>query len=309
MSLSSLTELRKKQKKLFQDCLQKFTSSTKFTAAFNKAIGKKYKLIQYDSSYKHQSLQILSYQFSSMGGTNHAKILQLSANDHYRSLSLELDHLHNTGLGMIIIDKNNNVCFIVIMCDQYDLPTFNIENKIYHKKHEICLAALENDPMYQQLVLSSNNPTKYGDILVMDKAALRPDLRGKAFIAFDLSHIFGMLLGYKYVYAMETNPYTISLGNQLTIENNKSLITWWKRSSYFDFSHFIFEDGISIDYYFQKLTNIGYNVNKLKKRNTKIGILFGINSQSFTFEQVVENWLHFCDVLNKMKYARSKSKM
>eukprot|EP00483_Globobulimina_turgida_P013458 UN13482 len=229
----SLLELRTQQKQKFTHCLQQITLSSTFQSKFKSTIGKQYKYIQYQKCYKHQALQILSYQFSSMGGTNHARILQLSVNDHYRSLSLELDHIANTGMGLLIIDKNNNVCFIAYMYDQCDPPIFNIENANFAKKHQICSIAMKNDPMYRELVLSPKNSLKYGDMKMMEKAAIKPDLKGKGFLMFDVSFLMGILLGYKYEYALQTNPYTQAFGEALC--KNKSMITTWRRTIIFDF--------------------------------------------------------------------------
>merc|ERR1719491_785960 len=104
--MATLAEHREKHKQLFKQCVSQFTNSPQFNRLLCTTLGDGFRVEQYDKRYKLQSLQILAYQFSSMGGTNHAKILQLSVADHYRALSHELDHLHETGLGYVLLDQH-----------------------------------------------------------------------------------------------------------------------------------------------------------------------------------------------------------
>eukprot|EP01084_Bolivina_argentea_P209360 356634_1 len=303
----SLIELRNKNKRLFNEYLIQFMTSLKFNAALQSIYGnKKYRMVQYASCYKHQSLQILSYQFCSIGGTNHAKILQLSIKDHYNILSIELDHLENTGLGIVIVDKYNNVCLISYISDICDMPSFKSLNnisEIYHKKLEICNATLKNDPLYQKYVISKKHKLKYGKIMYADKIAIRPDLLGSGLALLDPSREITQLMGYKYMYYLHTNYKTILWGKWM--ETSSSLVKngiLWKQSSIFDFSDFTFSDTISIKRYFEQLKCIGFNMNKLQQSNCKVAVLFGfMGNQTPTIQQAIDNCILLITLLYKYK--------
>ena len=81
----SFSENRERNKRLYGQYLNKLTSSPKYLSKLKKG----YKVVQYESKFKHEVLQILAYAFSSIGGTNHAKVLQISVKDHYDILSSE----------------------------------------------------------------------------------------------------------------------------------------------------------------------------------------------------------------------------
>lgn len=168
---------RENQKRMYRQCLDQFSTSSQYNDFLASKLGAKYHLVQYDQRYKHETLQILTYQFSSMGGTNHAKILQLSVADGYRALSHELDHLHKTGLGLLLLDEHRRVCLIHYCWDHCDMPpSFDIRNDKYRRKYEICCAALHADPLYQKHIARKEGVIKYGEIQYDDMAAVRPDL-------------------------------------------------------------------------------------------------------------------------------------
>eukprot|EP01083_Nonionella_stella_P147629 466193_1 len=265
----SLEYVREQNKLTFEQLLNKETSMKHYQRALLKKLGDGAKVVQYNASHKHQSLQILSYMFSSMGGTNHAKILMLSAADHYASLSHELDHLAKAGLGFVIVDKNNNVCLVSYQWDHCDVPKYDIVNKNYLKKYEICTATLNSHPLYQQLIVSQSDRIKYGDIIYLDKIAVRPDLIGKGIWTLDPSFPILLKMGYKNSYSLETNPKTIALAQKLEKQTKHFKL------SLFDFSTFQFKDGTSIDDCYKRLKEAKFHVTKLKQCNSKIGALIG----------------------------------
>ena len=151
--------------------------------------------------------------FWSIGGTNPPKILQLSVKDQYDVLSLELDHLAKTGLCVVVLDKNNRVAMISYGFDQCDKPSYNVEiNDGMQRKIEILDTALQSDHMYQQLVATRKNEIKYGEIYYHDKTAIRPDLLKQGIWRMDFHYLIYAVMGYKYIYNMFSNPYTMKAG-------------------------------------------------------------------------------------------------
>ena len=264
--MESLELKRERQKKLFNDLLKKHTSSTAFKKKLESALGKGARMVQYSAKYKHQALQILAYQFSSIGNTNHAKVLMLSVADHYKAISHELDHFGKTGLGAVILDKNNNVCWIQTTWDHCDLPSdFKIKNAKYRRKYEICSAALESDQLYQKMIGSC----KYGEVLYFDKNSCRPDLNGKGLRFISPQTAMWRETGYKYAYSLTTNPITIKWGNYLSNSRPARI-----QQSTFDFSDFVFSDGSSIhDCYKALEEGTDFDVGRIKKENSHIGVM------------------------------------
>eukprot|EP01083_Nonionella_stella_P052727 139793_1 len=267
----SLEYFREQNKLTFERLLNKETSSKHYQRSLLKKLGDGAKVVQYNASHKHQSLQILSYMFSSMGSTNHAKILMLSTADHYAALSYELDHLAKTGLGFVMLDKNNNVCLVCSQWDHCDRPKYKIVNNNVSKKSEICTAALNNHPLYQQLITQSDQ-IKYGELLYLDKIAVRPDLMGKGVPTLDLRFPILLKMGYINSYNLATSPKSIAVVQRMVKQTKRFKL------SMFDFSTFQFKDGTSIDECYKRLEEANFDVVKLKQCNSKIGALITIGS-------------------------------
>ena len=278
--MATLRERREKQKRLFKQCLARFTTSPQFNHLLLSTLGDTgYHLEQYDQRYKHQSLQILSYQFSSMGGTNHAKILQLSVSDHYQALSHELDHLHKAGLGFVLLDKHNEVCMVSYDWDHTDMPPpFETTNAIYNKKLEICNAALLNDSVYQtHVVVSRGRQLEYGQVLYKDKGAMRPDLEGTGMLRTGIMLIpwlFTYMAGYEMVYAIATNNKTMLMGHVLSRMGTIAK-TNWRAPKYFDFSDFEFRDGTSVQDCYRSLVGLGFDNDGLRIGHCRVAVRVG----------------------------------
>ena len=175
--MMSLPERREANKRAHKAYLKQLNASPQFQSFLTSRLGSDaYSLRQYEARYKHQCLQILSYQFSSMGGTNQAKILQLSVQDYYDALCADLDHLQLTGLGVVVLDARHEVCMVFYGWDQADLPPAparsiqNIDAKLskLRKKHELFSAVFARDPLYKRHIIAQQ-PLEYGRVLYSDK--------------------------------------------------------------------------------------------------------------------------------------------
>ena len=271
---SSLEQKRKKYKKWFNTLLQKYAASSDFQKQLYTLIGPGAKIVQYSSKYKHQCLQILAYQFSSIGNTNHAKVLMLSAAGHHDVLSHELDHLDKTGLSSVILDKNDNVCWFQSVWDHCDMPPkdYEIKNTKYRRKYEICEAAFKNDPLYQKMIASRENDIQFGEVLYNDKSAIRPDLNGKGLLYISPDGKCWTDMGYKYSYSLPTNPKTIKWGKDMS--KSKMYGPSKVRINVFDFSNFVFSDGSSIDQYYNALKQeTDLDVERIKRKYSHIGCM------------------------------------
>ncbi len=193
-----------------------------FTPTFNRALrikfGKDYKMIQYSPKYKHESLQILSYQYSvTMGGSNDSLVLQLSMNDIYGLISAELDHLALHGFGHVILDENDRVCLVGYNWDHcHRPPKYETQNEKVNHMRELCSAAYKHD--------------KPGEIICGARLAARPDMRGKHLyqLIAQQKHLIRNLMGYKVTYGLYTHASTIQHNQSIQSRNNtlqKCLIT------------------------------------------------------------------------------------
>jgi len=274
----TLAERREANRRAYRAGLQQLRVSPELKSFLTAKQGSDlFHLRPYDRRYKHQCLQILAYQFSSMSGVAHATILQLSVQDQYDALCAELDHLQVTGLGYVLLDQRQNVCVVGYDWDHADLPPPHISprdsaNSKYRKKCEINTGAMEKDSLFGKHV-SSQQPLEYGRVLMMDKIAVRPDLLERGLFRIgSISFILAHAMGYKCVFALQTNPKTIAAGD--AVSGLRIGAFTFKRSSYFDFSEFVFSDGSSIEECYTELGTRGLDVAKLRKHRSKIALMF-----------------------------------
>ena len=133
----------------------------------------------------------------------------ISAHDIYDSIKKELKHFITNGSGFVLEDNDGHIVYIGYAFDHYDKMKlkYSASNEKVKYKTEIVDVAYQSNAAYNKLV--QNKPIKYGQVLCIEKVALRPDLMATKIWSKikNFSHfLFARKLNYKVVYYLATNP-------------------------------------------------------------------------------------------------------
>ena len=74
----------------------------------------------------------------------------------------------------------------------------------------------------------------------------------------------------------------------------------WKVTSYFDFSEFVFKDGTSIQKYYEKLSQLNYNIEQVKNQYSNVSVWWGTyenRKKPLTVASAIDFWSNLQDTL------------
>eukprot|EP01084_Bolivina_argentea_P310136 536570_1 len=197
--------------------LKQFTNSAEFNATL-KEFGFDANLFSFEvlgNKHRNEAIDIISKQFSSVGGTIWSVVYGVSISDIYPEICMIVDHAINTQLSYVTLDHNNRIAQISILFDATDLPECDINTPPLNIQKRTELFH-ERDKIHPFIYHLSDN-IKYGlikpgDCICAFKAAVRHDLMSKGYSVFGgMSYALQIGMGYKYSYATLTHPATVHL--------------------------------------------------------------------------------------------------
>eukprot|EP01084_Bolivina_argentea_P263051 445093_1 len=173
-----------------------------------------YKIDVLSNEYRDAAIDIITEQFTYFGGN----IIDVALNNLRgdQDWSGIVDHAIKCGVSMVILDKNDKVCYVSVredMANQYE-PTKE-ETQNMSKKYMVVLDILEQlsskSKWYQRNIKNKKNK-KIGRIVHGIAVATRKDLAGKNIYKFGVAvarAIFVDVKRIKYTYGEPAHPATI----------------------------------------------------------------------------------------------------
>ena len=250
--------LRSKYKQLYGECLMKLTESTAFIEYW-KTLGlhqKGYHFKQIEAKHCEDVIHILSYQFSSTGSLSRNQLFIVSVDAKFPLFKATIDWTVETGLGFVILDKNDKVCAVSLshdICDQNPNPHISKDKNLIHVM-ELVHTHRNIDNIWYQMIGNkrAKNEWEKGEVAYENINAVASPLVHEGIESHGVSQIIFGMMGYKLYYSTTANIVTVQRISQLPFVY---------ASKPFDFSNFVFNDGAKMsDYYLTFSTNNKWNI-------------------------------------------------
>merc|ERR1719242_1064416 len=211
----------------------------------------------------HEALNIISYQFSSSGGTMLRVVTQHTALQTYRIYEQVLSHVVQTGLNFIIVDQQDRVCAILFGFDIKDQPSHNVdteENDLSHLQATI----LSKSNLWKKY-MHDPNAYKFGELICDGHVAVRPDkIRLKlGILCTELYTVLAIATGYRMIWAAVSHPVTMRAARTLAQFD-------YAEVEVHHFGDITLKNGKHIDYYYNKLREErGFSVERIERLREK----------------------------------------
>eukprot|EP01084_Bolivina_argentea_P263050 445092_1 len=200
----------------FKNSLLKLVNSDLFKLIQQKYGLQEYKIDVLSNKYRDGAIDILNQQFSDHSGGN---ILDVSVNILPGDINWSgtVDYAIKGGISLIIVDKNDEVCYVSIredMSNEYQ-PPVEEEKQNASKKFKVILDICEQisseNKWYKNNILNKKNK-KIGRIVHGFVGAVRQNVTGNNIFKFAMCVSCAMLVDVKHVkyyYGEPTHPATI----------------------------------------------------------------------------------------------------
>ena len=307
--VDSKAELRSKYKALYRECLWKLTATEDFIEYW-KSLGlyqTGYHFEQIQAKHRKDAVNILSYQFSCSGSTTTNQVFMISAACKQKVFEATFNWAVETGLGMVVLNKYNKVCAVSIghdICDPNPNP-YKPNDKGFAHLMELINSHRNNDVMWHKTIgtKKEKHEWKMGEVWYGNVGAVAPHLAHKGILRTSLERTIAGMMGYKFYYASMANSITIKWAQRM------SKLPFIYGSKPFDFSNFVFNDGVKMEDYYIALTHqYGFRreyVDRLKD-NSKLAVYFcdWSNIADKSFNGWISVWKQCVNVINN--YSVSK---
>eukprot|EP01084_Bolivina_argentea_P263853 446754_1 len=271
----SLESLRDENKIKWAHLSSKLFNCDTFQRHWNETLNlKEYKFSLIQKHHLNETLNILCYQYTSFGGANDSIVFMRNVNDNYLPYKNRLNFIiEHTGLGYVILDENNHVCFVYFGNDYCDQPkNVMLANNTYSNMVEIWTAAKHQDLLYNKNI-KNNKHIKYGQVFTNPCMATRPDVINKkiafSFLIFNYM-LYGMM-GYKLFYTTLAHNAMIHIFKKMKKQFHGFVLI----DTVYDFRNYVFKNGQTMNEFYDKLERY-YKFNNVDtiKNNSKIGVSF-----------------------------------
>jgi len=164
----------------------------------------------FESHHKKEVLDMICYQFSSCGNNTFHKILNTPVGALYHGCNDCLDHICQTGLGYVLLDKYNHVEGVFYGWDLRDEPVWNNETKYHHasnKEDEIIKKANSEHEFARHVFETNKECVRYGTVFFGEILCIKPHLMHNGWftkLSLNISIIFG--LDYDVYYDFDFQP-------------------------------------------------------------------------------------------------------
>eukprot|EP01084_Bolivina_argentea_P246595 412672_1 len=258
--MADIFGLRKQYKHLFKQHLQELINATEFKSYWNSKF-EAFHIVQLQKQHFIEAYNILCYQFSCSGGTNHSVTFMRSVIHPSVGFEIVLKHAIKTGLGFVVLDKHNHVIAIFFGNDESDIPPkrnkkTDIAKMSTKSRHvaEIFEVNYPKNAMYRKYILPKKGKAKFAEIFDYQVAAVKPGYENIKIASCCLPIIDAILFAmkYKYIYIDCAHPKTIYYRD--TVLKNYGLQHMIHKP--FDFSNYTFKDGTTIQKYYDDLKHV-----------------------------------------------------
>eukprot|EP01084_Bolivina_argentea_P160838 280049_1 len=215
--------------KEYKNSLLKLAHSESFKSMQKKYGLHEYKIDVLSEKYRDDVIDILSEQFTYSGGNIIAVALNIVSGDaNIKKWSSIVDHGIKYGLSMVILDKNNKVCYVSItedMANEYK-PTDKEMQNVSKKSmvvHDIFEQLSSKSEWYQENIKNKENK-RIGHVIHVIAVATRKDLARNNIYKFAVAVSRAIFVGVKrikYTYGEPAHLATIiaSLKSQWFFNN------------------------------------------------------------------------------------------
>eukprot|EP01083_Nonionella_stella_P035889 97884_1 len=156
-----------------------------------------FKVTTFEPYHKNEVLDIILYQFSSRGNNTFHKILNTPVGALKPGCVKCLDHICNTGLGYVLLDRYNHVQGVFYGWDLRDEPMWeeDKEHIASIKEDEICEKANKCHSFANNLFGIHKEKVKYGSVFFGEVLCVAPQLMSNGWftkLSFNICVLFGM---------------------------------------------------------------------------------------------------------------------
>eukprot|EP01084_Bolivina_argentea_P317256 550049_1 len=294
--MSCKVGIRNKYKRRFKECLQKITNNSEFIEHW-KRLGlhqQGYHFDQIQPQHRDDIINILCYQFSCTGTTTTNPIFMNNITSKVPIFQSCVDWCIHTGLAYVVLNKYNKVCAVILYEDMADKNPnkYKITNKNELRSYEIDEYVFRHFDIWNAKIGNkiNNKNVEMGEILHVLYSVVAPHLVRKG-LGRVLSVVLTPMIGYKFHYSILVSR----VSRQARTRKIASQWSFVDASKPFDFSTFVFEDGITMSSYYDKLQkDYGFSpsyVDKLR-RNSIACVYIQDNTKinNASVEELIQVW-------------------
>eukprot|EP01084_Bolivina_argentea_P317255 550047_1 len=297
-------EIRNQYKRRYKECLEKITNNSEFIEYW-KSVGlyqQGYHFDQIQPKHRDEAINILCYQFSCTGNTTTNRVFMNNIASKVPIFQSCVDWCIHTGLAYVVLNKYNRVCAVVLHQDMADQNPnqYKITNKNELRSYEIDDYVHKNFDIWNEKIGSKINSKnlKMGQISTTLYNAVAPHLVRKG-LGRVLSVVLTPMIGYKFHYA----TWVIAASTQARLKKNVSQLSFADLSELFDFSTFVFEDGITMSSYYDKLQkDYGFSPSYVDKLRRNSIVSSYVQDNTKINNKSVEELIRIWNMRNTGKY-------